>query len=96
MMRNWETGKVILAKVIRQKTFILGLSTVLEWRAIALFDTGEVAVLSKRRNGSCVVERLWADQFELPVERLRFFERRYTTEELPEWRAVGNGDAVSV
>ncbi|MCZ4097297.1 MULTISPECIES: hypothetical protein [unclassified Streptomyces] len=84
-MIDWDTGVVILAKVIRRKEFVLGKSTVLVSRAVVLLDTGEVRTSSVRRDGRHVSTPFkWS--FENTVASLREFEREFITEELSEWR----------
>ena len=94
-MIDLNTDKVILAKPIRRKTFILGKSTALLCKHIAAMDDGTVRVVTERCPEHfagvsplfvCIVWRRSndADSFEEACQSVREFEARFITEELPE------------
>ncbi|GAA0579570.1 hypothetical protein GCM10010394_05160 [Streptomyces crystallinus] len=87
-MFDLDSNSVVLAKVIRRKVFVLGDSRILARKYAALLDNGDVRVVSEHREGRVVSERLFATDFDTAVERIRYFESRYTTAELPEWRRI--------
>jgi hypothetical protein len=94
-MIDLDTDKVILAKPVRRKRFILGKSVALERVDVAVMDDGSVRVITERRadywDGRaplfvCFKARKTADgdNFDQTVQRIREFEAQYTTAELPE------------
>ena len=84
-MRDWNTGKVVLTKVIRRKGFVLGKSTVLSVRHVAEMANGDIRVVSERYDGTISsVHMRWAT-YEKCVKDLRHFEREFITGELRSW-----------
>jgi hypothetical protein len=92
-MLDTETDKVILAKPVRSKTFILGKSVALERTTAALMDDGSLRVITHRRADYFRGRPLtltwqptqWAGRegFRELVKWLRHMEADYTTAELP-------------
>jgi hypothetical protein len=89
-----ETDKVILAKPVRSKTFILGKSIALESTTAAVMDDGSLRVITHRRADYFRGRRLtvswqparWKgrEDFRELVEWLRYMETDFITAELPE------------
>jgi hypothetical protein len=74
---------VILEKVTRRHTFILGRSTVLESSSVVLLEGGGVALQYVRRDGVTGLNRFPYLTFAELVEGKRKFEREYLTGEIP-------------
>lgn len=91
-MIDLETSKVILSKPVRRKTFVLGRSTVLLTKEVAVMDDGAVRIVSVREPNywfgrpQYVCSKLSASSwdFEKTVQKVREFEADYITTELPE------------
>ncbi|MFD4608252.1 hypothetical protein ACFWOT_09060 [Streptomyces sp. NPDC058440] len=93
MLDTW-TNKVILAKPVRRKTFILGKSVALESTTAAVMDDGTLRVITQRRADYFEGKPLttswkpgqWKGRESFPelVEWLRHMEADYTTAELSE------------
>jgi hypothetical protein len=81
-MRNLHTGGVVLDKVERRHTFILGNSTVLERDSVVQLDTGAVGLHFVRRDGDTGFLPLRWLSFEEVVRNKRQFERSYITGEI--------------
>jgi hypothetical protein len=90
-----NTDKLVLAKVVRRKTFITGKSWHLVRQEVAVMDDGTVRVIGTRRPehflpGAPVVVSFVSrrtcegDNFPQTVQRIREAESAYITEELPE------------
>ncbi|MEU9404797.1 hypothetical protein AB0E08_03690 [Streptomyces sp. NPDC048281] len=86
-MQDWETGKVILSKVVRRKAFVLGKSTHLREHHIVVMDNGEVRSITFRNpelyDRAVTSNRIWG-RFESAIELVRVMEAKFITEELPE------------
>ncbi|MFI9202654.1 hypothetical protein [Streptomyces sp. NPDC053048] len=89
-MKDWDTDKVILSKIVRRKTFVLGRDAVLVSKSVALMDDGRVMVISVRRKEhvfrgvGVAATYLRATSYPDAVDRVRAYECAYITAELPE------------
>ncbi|MEN8656390.1 hypothetical protein ABCR94_38905 [Streptomyces sp. 21So2-11] len=83
-MRNVNTGAVVLAKVDRSYTFILGKSSYLEREAVLQLSDGRVGLYFVRRNGETGFVPMLFTTFDNLVVSKRAFEREYLTGELSE------------
>ncbi|WP_327719895.1 hypothetical protein OG381_34475 [Streptomyces sp. NBC_00490] len=92
-MKDLNTDKVILAKVVRRHTFVLGASVALERMHVAVMDDGTTRVITERRPEHFLpdaprvvtfVSRRVADEedFRQCVQRIREMEAAYTTQEV--------------
>lgn len=80
-MRNTEREGVLLVKVVRRHTFILGKSTVLARDSVVQLDSGEVGLHYVRRDGKTgFISFPWSTYEDL-VSRKREFEYAYVTAE---------------
>ncbi|MGW0580092.1 hypothetical protein ACWD25_29940 [Streptomyces sp. NPDC002920] len=86
-MQDWETGKVILSKVVRRKGFVLGKSRHVCEQHIAQMDNGEVRTVTYRNpelyDRTVTSHRLYST-FEGALDLVRVMEAQFITEELPE------------
>lgn len=92
-MKDLNTDKVILSKVVRRHTFTLGKSIALAHVHVAAMDDGTVRVITERRPEHFLpdaprvvtfVSRHAADDlnFQQCVQRIREMEGPYTTREV--------------
>lgn len=92
-MKDLNTDKVILAKVVRRHTFVLGKSVALACVSVAVMDDGATRVITERRPEhflptaprvvSFVSRRTVGDfDFRQCVQRTREWERQFITREI--------------
>jgi hypothetical protein len=89
-----NTNKVVLAKVLHHKRFVLGKSVALAHTDVAVMDDDTVRFITQRRAGfflegspllvSFVARRTTVgDNFHQAIQRCREMESQFITEELP-------------
>jgi hypothetical protein len=86
-MQDWETGRVILSKVVRRKRFVLGKSSHLREQHVAQMDNGDVRVISVRNPelyDRTVTSQRLSSSYETAVGLVRVMEAPYITAELSE------------
>lgn len=87
-MKDSSTDKVITSRPIRRVRFVLGNSSVLVTKDVALMDDGSVRLISERTpahstQATVVTVSMGRSDFREVVRRVREFEADYITEELP-------------
>ncbi|MER6086514.1 hypothetical protein [Streptomyces bluensis] len=86
-MKDWETGKVVLEKVVRRKGFVLGKSSHLRKQYVAEMANGDIRTISVRNPALYdvrVSSHKLACSFETVVGLVRVMEAKFITAELPE------------
>ncbi|MGI5196912.1 hypothetical protein ACQEVY_25295 [Streptomyces sp. CA-288835] len=81
-MKNTRTGGLVLAKVTRRHTLILGKSQVLERDSVVQLRDGRVGLHYVRRNGETGFIPFPFTSFDDLVTSKREFEREYITGEV--------------